>query len=151
MIFERDRHQQLSLEKMLNGLGYYAVTTMSSAAEVFSVLTYASTPFDLIIANGTLSAAADIDFTELCKRHPFFRHALVYDCPRPVFTSSADSPGLVTQSSSTPPDSQSILSLMQAIDRSSFVHDGIEGITASYLAKTKKQSERDSRPSVSEF
>lgn len=116
MIFESDALQRLSIEKMLNGLGYYAVTGMSSATEVFSVLNYASEVFDLIIVNGTLAADADLDFNLICRHHPFIRHALIYDCPTPVFTPSLDGAGLATQSSSSrPPDFQSILYLMREL------------------------------------
>ena len=89
MIIENDMFQRLSIEKMLNGLGYYAVTCMSSAAEVFSVLSYASNAFDLVIANRKLAADAEYDLKALFERHPFIRQALVYDSS-PVFTPTSD-------------------------------------------------------------
>ncbi|NVZ69147.1 chemotaxis protein CheY [Pseudomonas costantinii] len=117
MILERNHLQRLSIEKMLNELGYYRIAVMRSSSEVFSVLRHTIEAFDLVIANRTLVADASSDFNTLCKEHPMVRHVVVYDCPAPAFTAEQSSTGVIIHTSlSHPPDSHSIRRLMRAVD-----------------------------------
>lgn len=117
MIVERDHLQRLSIEKSLNGLGYYAITGMNSAADAVSVLHYAQQLFDWVIANSELVAEADIDFLALCRDHPFVRHTLMYECRLPVFESSRRGSSVKIQSTlSHLPDSRSMRWLMQSLE-----------------------------------
>jgi CheY-like chemotaxis protein len=117
MILERNNLQRLSIEKMLNELGYYRIAVMRSASEVLSVLRHAIEAFDLVIANRSLVVDESSDFSALCKEHPMVRHVVVYDCPVLASTSEQSSTGgIIHTSLSHPPDSHSIRRLMRAVD-----------------------------------
>lgn len=116
MILERNHLQRLSIEKMLNELGYYRIAVMRSASEVFSVLRHAIEAFDLVIANRSLVMDESSDFSALCKDHPMVRHVVVYDCPVVSFPSEQSCAGGIHMSLPYPPDSHSIRRLMSVVD-----------------------------------
>lgn len=117
MILEADFLQRLGIEKMLNDLGYYAVTAMTSGREVFSVLRYATQAFDLVIANGDLVEESGIDFRIGCDLHPLVHHMLIYESAVPVFEPALSYRAQAVQSIlSHPPDIRTMRYLMRTID-----------------------------------
>jgi hypothetical protein len=117
MILESDHFQRLSIEKMLNQLGYYGVTGMGSTAEAVSALRYARQVFDLVIANADLVGGFDIGFDEYCQGNPYVRHSLVYESPESVFKPVLlATPRKIQTTLLRPPDSLSIRYLMQLVE-----------------------------------
>lgn len=118
LIADEQHFQRVSVEKMLNHLGYHRIAPVESFEEVCTLTASPGEPFDLLIANSSLAATAGVDFIEFCRASGQVYHSLIYDVGSAQFPDvSVSSYEGVHRSLARFPDIQSIKSLMGLIDK----------------------------------
>jgi PleD family two-component response regulator len=81
LIADEHHDQLLTIEKRLNGLGYYRIAPVRSFDELDTLTDSADDGFDLLIANTALGTPYGVDMAEFCRARPHIRHALFYQSP----------------------------------------------------------------------
>ncbi|MGE8101501.1 response regulator [Pseudomonas fluorescens] len=116
-VADDQRFQRLSIEKMLNQLGYRRIAPVESLGDVVILMGNAFEPFDLLIISSALAIAVDVDIDGFCRSNPQIRHALIYDGQGAQFLPISLPLAVVVQASLLRmTDSESIRPFMEVTD-----------------------------------
>lgn len=108
--------QCLSIEKMLNQLGYYCIVPVRSLEEVVILTENAINYFDLLIISSALASTVEIDIDVFSRNNPHIHHVLIYDGQGPQLLPGSLAPAVGIQVSLTRvPDSESLRQFMGVI------------------------------------
>jgi len=78
LIADAQHLPRLSIEKMLNQLGYYRIVPVQTFEEVLILTALPAEPFDVLIFNAGL-VTSDDEVAAFQQQHPQIPHVLVYD------------------------------------------------------------------------
>jgi len=79
LIADAQHSNRLSIETMLNRMGYFRIAPVSSFDEICVLAQCAVEPFDLLIINDDLSCEAGVDAIGFSQGSPMLRSALAYN------------------------------------------------------------------------
>lgn len=120
LIADQRVDQMLSIEKLLNGFGYYRVAPLRTFDELALLTSPPCESVDLLIVNKALALPYGVELHDFCRARPHIRHALFYESPNVLFESTQASASLSTRVSiDNPPDARSLGALMNMIDPAS--------------------------------
>lgn len=126
LIADEQHFQRLRIERLFNQLGYYRVAPVQNLEELLALIEYDDVPFDLVVANASLSGEA-LNLANFFLDNSQVQHALVYGDDGAQWRPSLASRQQKVQSSDAGlPDLAFIQRLMMTIDaRRPFVGTGI--------------------------
>lgn len=79
LVADAQHSNRLSIETMLNRMGYFRIAPVSSFDEICVLVQCAIEPFDLLIINDDLSREAGVDAIGFCQGSAMVRNALAYN------------------------------------------------------------------------
>lgn len=120
-IFIAEKHFETSLtiERMLNFLGYYRIAPIKSFEELLTLTDSAFESVDLLIVNTTLASSYNFDLAELSRIRPHILHVLCYETPRRRLSFVVEhSSWIISENMKNAPDIGSLSIIMKLIETS---------------------------------
>lgn len=116
LIADEQHFHRMRIERLFNQLGYYRIAPVGGLDELFTLVEYASEPFDLVLVNGSMTLAS-MDLPGFFLHNAQVRHAYIYDSAHAHLAAiPAGAQHKVETTRSALPDLRAIEQLMSSLD-----------------------------------